>query len=602
MLGDLGRARDVEGQREPATALRKLGEDVRRILQVVDVDDRTLGGEPDRERAADPAPCAGDERDLALEPSAHSVTAPRAAEETLRAYFARTPCDTRGSGGTHPTRRCSSSCVVQLDLERSRVDVDRDHVPVANERDRASPHRLGRDVADHHAPRRAAEAAVGDEHDRVAELAPDDRRGDRQHLRHARRPGRPLVPDDDDLARLDDALVDGLQARSLGAEDPRRPAVRRALVPRELHDRALGREVAAKHAERSARLERLSRRRDHLAVRIRAPRRVLGDRPAVDRGSVAVQVRQQLLDHRRGASGAVHVARDETTAWGQARDDRGRGRQAIEVFELERDARLVRDRQQMQHGVRRAARSGDADDRVLEARPGHERGRPDVALDHVEDEPPRGLPRLRLGRIGRGNAAEADRAEPEKVDRDRHRVGREVSGAGAVAGTGVALEREQLGVRDQPALVRADPLPHVLDRHLGAAVRAGRHRARVEDQPGNVEPQHRHREPRDGLVAAAQADQAVEGLAARPTSSTESAITSRLTSDARIPTVPCVRLSETAIVLNSSGVPPAARTPAATCAASSRWPRLHGIVPVQVVAIPTRGRLQSRSSRPIARR
>ncbi len=57
-----------------------------------------------------------------------------------------------------------------------------------------------------------------------------------------------------------------------------------------------------------------------------------------------------------------------------------------------------------------------------------------------------------------------------------------------------------------------------------------------------------------------------------------------------------------AIVLNSSGVPPAARTPVATWAASSRWPRLQGIVPVQVVAIPTSGLLQSRSSSPIARR
>ena len=88
----------------------------------------------------------------------------------------------------------------------------------------------------------------------------------------------------------------------------------------------------------------------------------------------------------------------------------------------------------------------------------------------------------------------------------------------------------------------------------------------------------------------------------RPTSSTESAISSRLTSEARIPGVPWVRLSEIAIVLNSSGVPPAARTPAATRAASARWFRLHGIVPVQVVAIPTSGLLQSRSSSPIARR
>jgi hypothetical protein len=88
---------------------------------------------------------------------------------------------------------------------------------------------------------------------------------------------------------------------------------------------------------------------------------------------------------------------------------------------------------------------------------------------------------------------------------------------------------------------------------------------------------------------------------ARPISSIESAMTSRLTRDARIPGVPMVMLSLTAMVLNSSGVPPAARTPAATAAARSRSPALHGMVPVQVFAMPTIGRRRSSSERPMAR-
>ncbi len=47
----------------------------------------------------------------------------------------------------------------------------------------------------------------------------------------------------------------------------------------------------------------------------------------------------------------------------------------------------------------------------------------------------------------------------------------------------------------------------------------------------------------------------------RATSSIESAITSRLTSEVFIPSVPIVMPSEIATVLNSIGVPPAARTP-----------------------------------------
>jgi hypothetical protein len=65
----------------------------------------------------------------------------------------------------------------------------------------------------------------------------------------------------------------------------------------------------------------------------------------------------------------------------------------------------------------------------------------------------------------------------------------------------------------------------------------------------------------------------------RATSSIESAMTSRDTSDVFMPDVPIVMPSEIAIVLNSIGVPPAARMPSLTfaparaggsCTASSR--------------------------------
>src|SRR5688500_4666682 len=82
----------------------------------------------------------------------------------------------------------------------------------------------------------------------------------------------------------------------------------------------------------------------------------------------------------------------------------------------------------------------------------------------------------------------------------------------------------------------------------------------------------------------------------------ESAITSRLTSDARIPDVPIVIPSDTAIVLNSTGAPPASRTPSRTYFAKSpRW-TLHGIVSVHVLAMPMSGLSKSSSVNPTARR
>ena len=67
-----------------------------------------------------------------------------------------------------------------------------------------------------------------------------------------------------------------------------------------------------------------------------------------------------------------------------------------------------------------------------------------------------------------------------------------------------------------------------------------------------------------------------------------------------MPVVPIDTPSETAIVLNSIGVPPASRMPRFTCGASARWLRLHGIVSIQVVQTPISGLARSSSSKPTA--
>ena len=81
----------------------------------------------------------------------------------------------------------------------------------------------------------------------------------------------------------------------------------------------------------------------------------------------------------------------------------------------------------------------------------------------------------------------------------------------------------------------------------------------------------------------------------RATSSIESAMTSRDTSEVFIPVVPIVMPSEIAMVLSSIGVPPASRMPSLTLAASARRWKLHGIVSIHVEATPMIG-LESASS------
>src|SRR5712692_1360318 len=86
----------------------------------------------------------------------------------------------------------------------------------------------------------------------------------------------------------------------------------------------------------------------------------------------------------------------------------------------------------------------------------------------------------------------------------------------------------------------------------------------------------------------------------RATSSTESAMTSRLMSEPFMPSVPMVMPSVMEMVLTSMGVPPAARTPCITFSASFRWFQLHGMVPIQEWATPICGRARSWSVKPTA--
>ena len=85
----------------------------------------------------------------------------------------------------------------------------------------------------------------------------------------------------------------------------------------------------------------------------------------------------------------------------------------------------------------------------------------------------------------------------------------------------------------------------------------------------------------------------------REATSIESAMTSREMSEVFMPDVPIVIPSEIAIVLNSIGVPPAARMPSLTFAASARRVKLQGIVSIHVEATPTIGLARSSSVKPI---
>ena len=120
---------------------------------------------------------------------------------------------------------------------------------------------------------------------------------------------------------------------------------------------------------------------------------------------------------------------------------------------------------------------------------------------------------LRLQLVGRDEAV-ADAREAEAVERDRHRVRGEVAGAGSGTRTAWRSSSSSSARGNQAALLGADRLPDVLDRHFATAQPSGPHRAAVDDDGGLVDARERHQRGRRRLVAADDADERVEVVCA----------------------------------------------------------------------------------------
>src|SRR5690606_15771920 len=121
-----------------------------------------------------------------------------------------------------------------------------------------------RNVADAEAARAAREATVGQQGNRFAEAGADQRAGHTQHLAHAGAAAWSFVADDDDIARDDPALSDGVHRLFLTLENAGRTAMTVAVGSGDLDDAALGRQIALEDVQTALRLERFGNGRDDL--------------------------------------------------------------------------------------------------------------------------------------------------------------------------------------------------------------------------------------------------------------------------------------------------------------------------------------------------
>ena len=295
--------------------------------------------------------------------------------------------------GCQALRRSASSASAHVEIDRAGRGVDGDDVAVAHQRDRPAFRRLGADMADAEAARRAREAPVGDQRDFLAHALAVERGGGRQHLAHARAALGAFVADDDDRAFLDLARLDGREAIFLAFEHLRRAAELQPLHAGDLDDRAVGRQRAAQADDTAGRGDRRLHVVDHLLVGVPGDLvDILAERLAGDGHRLGIEEAaiEQRLHHHVDPAGVVHVLGDIFPAGLQVGDVRRRLEYFGDVEQVELDAALVRHRRQVQRAVGRAASRRDDAGGVLESGAGADVARADVALEQLHHLPARG--------------------------------------------------------------------------------------------------------------------------------------------------------------------------------------------------------------------
>ena len=281
--------------------------------------------------------------------------------------------------GVVPRRQPRLDLLVgQVDGHRPVVDVDGDRITVLQRADGTADERLRRDVADHRPPRRAGEPAVREQRHVVLVAGPDDCGRDAEHLAHPRAPLRSLVADGDDVAGLDLSLLNVRHRGLLVLEDANRPLVVPLVLAGDLQDRAVGREVAGEYLDGTLLVERVGDGPEEVRIELLVRRelaptfefgQLLADRPPGDRRRVAVHVAalDEPTDHDRHATEFVEVVHYAGPARLEIGDLRRPSTDLVELLDREVDPGLGGQREQVEHGVGRAADGDLEGDRILEA-------------------------------------------------------------------------------------------------------------------------------------------------------------------------------------------------------------------------------------------
>ena len=167
----------------------------------------------------------------------------------------------------------------------------------------------------------------------------------------------------------------------------------------------------------------------------------------------------------------------------------------VEILQLQAHLRLVGDGEEMKDGIGRATEGHDRGDGVVEGRSRHDVPGTHVILEEPHHRLARSLGIAMKTRVDGGDRGGAGERHPDGLANRRHRVGGEHSRTGPRPGASGSLEFQELIDGDAALGLCADPLEHVHDRDVPPGVVAGKTRAAVEEDGGEIEPGRRHQHP-----------------------------------------------------------------------------------------------------------
>src|SRR5205807_1531744 len=156
-----------------------------------------------------------------------------------------------------------------------------------------------------------------------------------------------------------------------------------------------------------------------------------------------------LATQPSGARLPLRMARPPWRARRPARDP-------VELVDVELNTGFLGEGEQVEDGVGGAAGRHHAGDRVVQRLLGDDLAREHPLAEQVHHHAASLERDLRFLSVGRGHVVEAHRRDAEHLERGGHRVGGELSAAGALARTGRALDGVELVGTDLSGVARAD--------------------------------------------------------------------------------------------------------------------------------------------------